>query len=179
MDAELREMLDHHQIRQVILRYCRGIDRADPEVLGTVYHEGAAPKHWSGEFGDATDFVEFAVKRVESFGMPTQHHITNCLIAVDGDRASAETYFLALQPTKVEGGGEVLSFIGGRYLDRFERRDGRWGIVDRLSVNDWSRLSLPGDPWPHQEGYASGGLREADPSHELFARSPGTAAETR
>ena len=175
MDPEVREMLDRHQIYQVLLRYCRGIDRADPELLRSVYHDGAASRHWSREFSDAkTDFVEFAVRRIEGFGMVTQHHITNCLIEVDGDSASAETYLIALQPTRVEDGTEVLSIIGGRYLDRFERRDGRWGLVKRSVVNDWSRLSLPGEPWPHQG--APGALREADPSHDLFAPGSGALA---
>jgi hypothetical protein len=30
--------------------------------------------------------------------------------------------------------------IGGRYLDTFERRDGRWGIVHRDVIFDWSRV---------------------------------------
>jgi SnoaL-like domain len=176
MEPELRDLLDRHQIYQVLMRYCRAIDRADPQLLQTVYHDGAVAKHWTGEFRDAKrDFVEYAIPRLESFGTVTQHHITNCLIALDGDSASAESYFFALQPTEMEDGSEVLSFIGGRYLDRFERRDGRWAIVERSVVNDWSRLSLSGEEWPPAEAHARGGLREADPSHDLFAGHSFTA----
>jgi hypothetical protein len=34
-------------------------------------------------------------------------------------------------------GDDALSFGGGRYLDRLERRDGRWGIVDRMITVEW------------------------------------------
>ena len=38
---------------------------------------------------------------------------------------------------------------GGRYLDRFERRDGVWKIARRLLVDEWSRLDdLPAPPVP-------------------------------
>ena len=79
MEPELRDLLDRDQIYQVLMRYCRAIDRADPELLQTVYHDGAVAKHWTGEFRDASgDFVEYAIPRLESFGTVTQHHITNC-----------------------------------------------------------------------------------------------------
>jgi hypothetical protein len=33
--------------------------------------------------------------------------------------------------------------LGGRYIDRFERRDGRWAIAARKCVVDWQ-----GEPGP-------------------------------
>ena len=34
-------------------------------------------------------------------------------------------------------------FVGGRYLDRLECRDGTWGIVERTGMTDWVRLDAP------------------------------------
>ena len=34
--------------------------------------------------------------------------------------------------------GEPMSVSGGRYVDRFERRDGRWAIAARVCVRDWA-----------------------------------------
>jgi hypothetical protein len=34
-------------------------------------------------------------------------------------------------------------FVGGRYLDRFERRDGAWRIVERVGMTDWARVDGP------------------------------------
>ena len=72
---------------------------------------------------------------------------------------------LAFHPVPRDG-GEVHALAGGRYLDRFERRDGAWKIADRRVVMDLSRASLPGEPWKLEDAFANrGGRREADPSH--------------
>jgi hypothetical protein len=34
-------------------------------------------------------------------------------------------------------------WVGGRYLDRMEKRDGVWKIVDRVGTTDWTRLDPP------------------------------------
>src|SRR5690349_17063737 len=31
-----------------------------------------------------------------------------------------------------------ITLSGGRYVDRMERRDGRWAIVDRVYVVEWN-----------------------------------------
>jgi hypothetical protein len=168
-DEELRELKDRMEIHQVLMRYCRAIDRTDPELLATVYHEGAVDRHGPHEFKDAKhEFGPLVVENLDQLKDMTMHHITNYLIELDGDSAVAESYFLAIQPTPLDDGTEPLSFIGGRYLDHFERRDGRWAITDRTVVNDFSRLSLPGGEWPSMREYLVGGRREADPSHTLF-----------
>jgi hypothetical protein len=41
--------------------------------------------------------------------------------------------------------GTPLSMGGGRYLDRFEKRDGRWAIAARVCVRDWAPLAAPPD----------------------------------
>jgi hypothetical protein len=38
---------------------------------------------------------------------------------------------------------EMDYFVGGRYLDRFECRDGEWKIVQRTGMTDWMRLETP------------------------------------
>jgi hypothetical protein len=30
--------------------------------------------------------------------------------------------------------------LSGRFVDRMEKRDGRWGIVERTLVKDWAQL---------------------------------------
>ena len=34
-----------------------------------------------------------------------------------------------------------MTLSGGRYVDRLERRDGRWAIVDRVCVVEWNAES--------------------------------------
>ena len=45
-------------------------------------------------------------------------------------------------------------FVGGRYIDRMEKRDGVWKITHRTGVNDWQRIEPP----------SSMGLSKVDPS---------------
>jgi hypothetical protein len=172
IDSDVRAMLDRHEIHEVLLRYCRGVDRVDADMLRTVYHDGALDRHGPFRLEDANaQFADLTVSRQDALSAVAQHHITNCMIDLHGDVAAVETYFIAYQPSKLEDGTETPSLIGGRYLDRFERRDGRWGIAEREVVVDWSRFALAGQgtSWPSAESYSPGARREADPSHSLFA----------
>jgi hypothetical protein len=67
-----------------------------------------------------------------------QHVIGNILIKLDGLTAAVESYFYGIQRGKVKG---VVrdTVASGRYLDRFERRQGEWRIKERIVVTDWFR----------------------------------------
>jgi hypothetical protein len=34
-------------------------------------------------------------------------------------------------------------FVGGRYIDVFEYRDGIWAMTNRTGMTDWTRLEVP------------------------------------
>ena len=58
----------------------------------------------------------------------TLHQLTNVTVQVDGDRATARSYFTVLQVTR-QGLHPVLA---GEYHDRFDRVDGRWRFTERM-----------------------------------------------
>ena len=97
MDAEsaalLRELKDRQEIYDCIMRYCRGIDRLDREMLLSAYHSDAIDDHgvYIGGIEGFADHV-FALH----FGMQhfTQHHITNHRCELGGDVAHCESYYL-------------------------------------------------------------------------------------
>jgi 3-phenylpropionate/cinnamic acid dioxygenase small subunit len=65
------------------------------------------------------------------------HLITNVLVEHESDdRAFVESYHVAW--CQMTDGTDAT--IGGRYLDKFEKRDGRWAIVHRDVIFDWSRV---------------------------------------
>jgi hypothetical protein len=71
------------------------------------------------------------------------HHLTNQTIALDGpDRAGVESYFIAWQGFARDGQMGVVQAIG-RYLDRFERRDGDWRIAHRVVVVEQTWVMPP------------------------------------
>jgi hypothetical protein len=137
LTGELQLLLEENAIRRLLATYSRAVDRRDWDLLATVYHEGATDHH--GIFdGSAEDFVEW----LRTFPTPPtfmMHFIGNQVIEIDGDKATAETYCLAMtrrpqSVTQTDVPMENCSRI--RYCDQLEKRDGRWGIVDRTAVYD-------------------------------------------
>ena len=170
-EAELQRLADELAIRKVLTKYCRGIDRCDGELLKSVYWPDAVDNH--GVFnGTAMDFVEHiipALKRLQH----TMHQISNVLIDLDGDRAKVETYVCAYHIGETEKGLRDLIFLG-RYLDRFERRNGEWRIAERLVVMDWNRNHPATAIWEeemYRELRVRGERQPEDPSYGLFGKS--------
>jgi hypothetical protein len=59
----------------------------------------------------------------------------NHTVDIAGDTAPAETYYLFVGTDREPANHVTIS--GGRYVDRLERRDGRWAIVARVCVVEW------------------------------------------
>jgi hypothetical protein len=134
----LQQLLDKQEIHEVIMRYCRGIDRMDRDMILSVYHPGAIDEH--GIFrGTAEEFVDYVMPVLEKEKCTT-HLICNELIDVrESDVAHAESYFLAVHHRVEEDGSQKDLLFCGRYIDRFERRDGKWKIAHRVVLHEWSR----------------------------------------
>jgi hypothetical protein len=156
----------HLEIQQVLYRYCRGVDRGDEAMIASVYHPDGVDQHgpWKGL---GRDFAPLAVRHMDLAGAAGQHHITNVLIDVRGDVADVESYYIALQP-EITPEGPTHSLTCGRYLDRFEKRGGRWLIAERRVVMDVHRAQVGGGPWPGAPGFPAGGRRSQDASASMF-----------
>lgn len=146
MDApsaqEIRDLIDRQQILDCIHRYCRGLDRLDRELALSAYHCDAYDDH-AYFCGPAAEFIDFTIRRHGEEGVTKchQHYVTNHRVEIDGDLAHAETYFIYVGTSRLvdpETGLSKVTSYGGRYLDRFERRNGRWGIADRVCLTEWS-----------------------------------------
>jgi hypothetical protein len=131
--AMLRALHDKESIRDCLYRYCRGIDRADEDALRSAYWPDARDCHGAWR-GSANGFIEQALARLRTGGRGV-HQITNVLIELRGDAAAVESSFLALQVNHATPRHET--FLCGRYLDRFEKRNDEWRIADRTVVYDW------------------------------------------
>jgi hypothetical protein len=155
------------EIYDTLMRYCRAIDRCDEALLRTVYHSDATDDH--GVFsGSASEFCSWVMKVVPIYRI-TQHCVTNVLIEVTGDNAHSEAYFWAYQ--RAEDGGEKRDeFVGGRYIDRFERREGHWKIAHRRVVFDWSRVTLATRDWVDEEVAKKLTFGKQDKSDPVYER---------
>ena len=138
MDDAIQQLLDKQAIAEVLYRRARAGDRADADLAHTCYHPGATERH--GVFdGLATEFIDVVSFTRPKPGTPMKtmlHVVTNILTEFeDGDHAFVESYHIAYMT--LNDGNDAI--VGGRYLDKFERRDGRWAIVHRDVIFDWSR----------------------------------------
>jgi hypothetical protein len=157
------------EITEVLFLYCRGCDRADETALRACFHPGSIHAH-GGFKGASADFIDLAMRIVRPL-KSSSHMITNVMIELDGDRAVSECHFLAHhRRDKADGSGEEDMFLKGRYLDRFEARDGAWKIVSRTGLHDYQRVQEPAD-----QGLASapadqrGRKKPDDPIYAMLA----------
>jgi hypothetical protein len=135
MDTEaaalVREMKDRQEIYDCIMRYCRGIDRLDREMLLSAYHPDAVDDHGSTYIGGVEGFADAVLALHSTYQEFTQHHITNHRCELDGDVAHCESYYLF---RCINREAPWYNFSSGRYIDRFEKRGGRWAIAARVCV---------------------------------------------
>jgi hypothetical protein len=144
----LAEMLARADIHDALMRYCRGVDRRDPELLLSAFHDDAVDDHGRGE--QTPQDLAAVIAAGDQRAM--MHFIGNEFIEVDGDRAVSETYFISFQSVEHEG-APATRMRAGRYLDRFERRDGSWRIAHRRVVDEWSRVDLVQAVLPNLSSY--------------------------
>ena len=136
VDAAIRHLLDRAAIQEVLLRYARGVDRGDLELVASCFtpdasYEGALA---SGTIADALDRLRDAMARYDG----TMHFVGNQLIEIDGDTASSETYAVAYH--RLTESGEVKLFtVGVRYLDELTRAGDEWRIRARVVKMEWQR----------------------------------------
>jgi hypothetical protein len=138
MTISAAELSDREEIRDVLFRYTRGIDRLDLALVRSCYHPDAHDDH--GAFrGDLDGFLAW-VGDVLSYFESTMHFIGNQLIELDGDVAHTESYCVAYHRRGADDGEDPYDLVTAlRYVDRLERRGGDWKIADRVCVFDWSR----------------------------------------
>jgi SnoaL-like domain len=165
MDHRLQRLLDEAEIRQVHLRYCRGIDRVDFDLVRSCYHPDAIDRHGAYE-GNVEGFIKWAAELLPMFES-TMHFTGNQYVQVNGDVGCAEHYARAFHRTRPDGDQPAADYVVNvRYIDRMERRNGEWRIADRMIAFETERT----DPteWsdaPPKFGYPSRRDKE-DPSYK-------------
>jgi hypothetical protein len=100
-----------------------------------------------------------------------QHNITTVNFAINGDIAEGEVYTIATH-TFGAGDRDIDVIVGGRYLDRYEKRDDTWKIVERTIVTDWAEVNDPSSvdlSHPITRGTLKGSPDANDPSRQFFS----------
>jgi len=137
MDEKLQRLVDENEIRRLLALYTRGVDRGDAALVSSVYHPKSTDDHGAYK-GPGKDFGAFVTKALGEHTDATAHTLNQCIIDIKGDRARAETYFVAYHVRR-EGSVSYLDTFGGRYVDELVKELGEWLIMDRVVVRDWSK----------------------------------------
>lgn len=162
----VQDLLDRRDIEDVILRYCRGIDRMDRSLIRSCYHHDATDHHGSFS-GTVDEFLEWVFGLLARY-THSQHFVGNVLIEVEGDVAVAETYGIAFHRSE-EDKPYLNLMTGFRYLDRFERREDGWRIATRTAVTEWSRVDDLAGRWETPEGLLTGRRDRGDALYALLS----------
>jgi len=148
--AALQALLDKQEITELLTRYLRSVDRGDVDTLRACYLPGATEDHGGLFAGPAAEYVDSITRDLTHPRARTSHNMTNLLIELDGDVATAESYCITF--ARIKAHGEYYhSFVGARMIDRLERRDGRWGISHRQLIWDWNHDAPAAEPFNHRE----------------------------
>ncbi len=136
-----RELCDRQEILDCIHRYCRAVDRADRELLISVYHPDAIDDH--GLFvGGREEFADWAIGYHQQYQECTHHIVTNHTCELQGDTAHTETYWLRAPQRQV---GDRRA----RLPHRVARGPGRSADAPRSPGRLRSRRPLDPQPLRH------------------------------
>jgi SnoaL-like domain len=160
LEQSVRELIDQRDIENVISTYARAVDRLDVELLKSCYHPDAV-NHNAVSRTPAWEYADVIIPQMRKLFSGTMHHVTCSNIRVDGDIAAAESYFIAWHHV-IGGYDEVVTMFGtpyardmeklgklenghdfvgaGRYLDRFQKRDGVWRFSERSVTMEWNHF---------------------------------------
>jgi hypothetical protein len=149
MEKKLQEMLDREAIWQVMMRYGRGLDRFDRELVRSCYFDDCIEDH--GNFvGHVEEFIDWA-NMTSGYFIRHHHAMQNHTCELVGDDAYCETYYLFVGVSETPP--HAMSI--GRYIDHFQRRNGEWRIANRVCVIEGnfeladSRLAAESPTWYH------------------------------
>jgi hypothetical protein len=161
MAYTLDELASIAEIQDLQARYCRGVDRMDPDILRSVYWEDAQDDH--GVFrGDREEYIAWVMPVLQQRFVQIQHVLGQIYVELDGETAHSETYFVqhALRPDGVAYASP------GRYVDRLERRNGEWRVADRVAL---MTFFYPGETADSEKlassGFGPGTRDKSDPAY--------------
>ncbi len=165
-DSRIQLFLDRQEIMELSWKYSRACDRLDTDLLSQVYWPDGTDDH--GIFkGTAPEYVEWVMGLLKQW---TSSHQTNSnfLIDVDGDIATGEVHWTGFYRYVIDG-QPMDQLAAGRYLDKYERRNGEWRILHRTCTSEWSRVEKVEEDWRADPGPSIMGVRDkSDPVYDLI-----------
>jgi SnoaL-like protein len=134
---------DHQEISNVMFRYAELLNLGEVDEVAQLFRYGRITSSGSDDVHEGPEAVAGWYRRSVRFPdrpPDTLLFTTNVQIYVDGDEATARSYFAAVHSTTAG----LAPIVAGRYHDGFRRIDGRWWFDRRHMIVD-----LVGDTGDH------------------------------
>jgi len=133
-EAKLQRLLDKEEITNVLLTYGRSLDARDFATYSSLF---ATDGEWVGGFGTVKGPAAIKALMEKTLGTGgnksgNYHLLSNFVITVDGDTATAWSRWTFVQPG--ERGAAIAQ--AGRYEDIFVRENGAWKFKRRTAASD-------------------------------------------
>jgi len=128
-----KQLGDIAAIQDIAKRYSHGVDRLDGDCMKSAYWPEAIDDH--GTFvGNAWEFVDHCMASHVRW-RSTMHCVYNHLIEFDagGTTARGEVYNVT---HLFRADSSTVETWYGRYLDKYEERNGEWRIIHRVCVHE-------------------------------------------
>lgn len=163
MTDTLQALIDRQAITDLIYRYCRSVDRLDIPLGHSIWHEDGVADYGAAVYQGPGKGVIDHICAQHRKTLAHSHQVSNILICLDGDRAGSESYVTA--SLRVMSGKQLLQIsVWGRYIDRWSRRDGRWGLDKRVSLRDFDEIRDVVEMSRHDTGKRD----RTDPSYDVL-----------
>lgn len=159
--GDLARLIARQAIWDCLLRYIRGVDRMDEVLIRSAFWEDASITHGPVS-GTVTDFIA-GWRPAQAARDVSFHHVSNQSVEFDGAQAHCEAYFMA---TIRKNRADRIETVGGRYIDRFERRAREWRIGTRLVLLDWQGMMDASQMERRLATRHRGARDSSDPSYE-------------
>ena len=142
-----QEVADRMAIHDLCRVYAWAIDLQDWDLLDTVFTPDAFLDYTSNPGGVKGPYAEVRVwlASVLPYFPVTQHLMSNTLIDLDGDHATAKTMVSNPQGARTKAGPPHMFTVGARYDDKIVRTDAGWKITERVETTIYFQGSLPAE----------------------------------
>ncbi len=136
-ETALQALVDRNEIIDLFSRYATGIDTRDAALYRSCFTDALAWDMMGQGLteGAADVWVETALNTVQFFAT-TQHIITNHVIDIDGDEATAVAYLQAQH-----WNADAATLVGGYYSNRLQRTPEGWKFCRIELKITWTQSS--------------------------------------
>ena len=159
MSKNIQKLVDKSDITDNLYRYCRCVDRLDPELGYSIWSSNSVADY--GEFyqGNGPGVIDLICSQHKQL-LTHSHQMSNILLEVQGDTAASESYVTAT--LRMNKNKQIMQMtVWSRYIDSWINEHGRWLLSKRIAIRDLDEIR-PVTPITQKYG---GARDSSDPSY--------------